>query len=96
MKDVTGDIFPVRVEASKIKNDLFSSTRKVQILMFAGSKQYSTSSFYTLNAGGTFMVEFSFEGNEAVEASVIDVETKEQLDSVTIKKSIARDLGGLS
>lgn len=96
LKEVTGDIFPVKVEASKTKNDLFSSYRKVQVLMFAGSKQYSTSSIYTLNAGGTFIPEFSFNGNELVQASLIDVETKEQLDSITIKKSSARDLGGLS
>jgi len=95
LNDVAGTIFALKMETSKAKTDLFSSNRRVQILLFANGKQYSTSSIYTLNAGDTHNVEFSFNGNETVLASVIDAESQEQLDSVTIKKSNARDLGGL-
>jgi len=67
----------------------------VQLLLFANNKQISTSSIHTINACGSFTVEFSFGDNERVTASLIDVDTAEQLDSVVIKKSKARDLGGL-
>lgn len=95
LNDVTGSIFAVKLETSKAKNDLFSSSRKVQILMFANGKQYSTSSIYNLSSGNNILVEFSFSGNDSVLASLIDVETQEQLDSVKINKSNARDFGGL-
>jgi len=95
LNDVTGTIFAVKVESSVSKNDLFSSSRRVQILLFANGKQFSTSNIYTLNAGNSQVVEFSFNGNDTVLASVIDADSQEQLDNVTIKKSNARDLGGL-
>ena len=95
LNDVTGNIFAVKLESSKAKNDLFSLSRKVQILMFANGKQYSTSNIYNLNACSTQIVEFDFNGNDSVLASLIDVETQVQLDSVKINKSNARDFGGL-
>jgi len=95
LNEVTGTIFAVKLETSKAKNDLFSSSRKVQILLFANGKQYSTSNIFTMNSGNTNVVQFSFNGNDTVLASVIDAETQEQLDSVKVNKSNARDLGGL-
>lgn len=95
LNDVTGNIFAVKLEASKAKGDLFSSSRKVQLLLFANNKQISMSNINTINAGGSIINEFSFNNNESVTASLIDVETSEQLDNVIIKKSKARDLGGL-
>jgi hypothetical protein len=95
LSNVIGTIFAVKLETIKFKNDLFSSNRKVQILMFANGKQYSTSSIYNLSAGNNILVEFSFNGNDSVLASLIDVVTQEQLDSVKINKSNTRDLGGL-
>ena len=95
LNDVTGTIFAIKLETKKGKNDLFSSERKVQILLFANGKQYSSSSLFTMNAGNTHIVEFSFNGNDTVLASVIDAESLEQLDTVTVKKSNARDLSGL-
>ena len=95
LNDVTGTIFAVKLETSKAKGDLFSSSRKVQILMFADGKQYSKSNICNMQAGSTTIVEFDFNGNDTVLASLVDVETQEQLDSVKINKSNARDLGGL-
>lgn len=95
LNDVTGTIFAVKLESSVSKNDLFSSSRRVQILLFANGKQFITSSIYILNAGNSQVVECSFNGNDTVLASVIDADSQEQLDNVTIKKSNARDLGGL-
>jgi hypothetical protein len=39
--------------------------------------------------------DFSFGGHSEVIAVVVDANTQEQIDSVKIKKSNARDLGGL-
>jgi len=95
LNEVTGAIFALKIEGLQAKNDLFSSRRKVQILLFANGKQFSSSNVQTVDAGKTLLVEFSFNGNETVLASVIDADSQEQLDNVTIKKSNARDLGGL-
>lgn len=95
LNDVTGTIFAIKLKASKAEGDLFSSGRKVQILMFANGKQFSKSNIYNMQAGSTTHVEFDFNGNNTVLASLVDVETQEQLDRVTINKSNARDLGGL-
>ncbi|MDD3321427.1 MAG: PglZ domain-containing protein [Paludibacter sp.] len=95
LAEVIGNIFAIKLYAVKAKNDLFSSTRKVQILLFANGKQYSKSNISNMQAGSTTIVEFDFNGNDTVLASLIDVETLEQLDSVKINKSNARDFGGL-
>ena len=39
--------------------------------------------------------EFSFQKNSQVQAVLVDATTQEQLDTVIIKKSNIRDLGGL-
>ena len=39
--------------------------------------------------------EYQFGSHHLIELIVLDALTKEQLDKVTIKKSSARDLGGL-
>lgn len=95
LSDVTGSIFAVKLQAVKSRNDLFSSSRKMQILLFANGKQYSASNIFTMDAGNSRIVEFSFKDNNEVTASLIDAETQEQLDSVRVVKSNMRDFGGL-
>jgi len=74
---------------------MFASSRKVQLLLYAGNNNYSTSSILTIAASTSLTTEFSFNDNSEVMAVLLDAETQEQLDTVTIKKSNARDLGGL-
>lgn len=95
LKDVTGALFGVKISAKVSTNDLFTASRKVQVVLYANNISYSRSNIINLNAGESTSLEFSFMSNNEVSAILIDAETQEKLDSVKIKKSNARDLGGL-
>jgi hypothetical protein len=95
LSDVSGEFFVVKLVASNSGIDLFASQRKVQVRLYAGSNLYQSSSILNLDAGKTESVELSFEKNTEVHAILLDAETQEQLDKVTIKKSNLRDFGGL-
>jgi len=95
MADVSGEFFVIKLEASKSGIDLFAAQRKVQIRLYAGGNLYQSSSILNLDAGKTESVQLSFDKNTEVQAVLLDAETQEQLDKVTIKKSNLRDLGGL-
>jgi hypothetical protein len=95
LADVTGVLFGVKVSAKASTNDLFAENRKVQVVLYANNISYSSSNVINVNSGESVSVEFSFMSNSEVTAILIDSGTQEQLDSVKIKKSNARDLGGL-
>lgn len=93
--EVIGDYFDIKLQADSKTTDLFASQRKVQILIYAGSVNTSSSNIITMKSGERQSVEFSFQGNLEIIAVLLDAETREQLDVANIKKSNARDLGGL-
>ncbi len=96
LTEVIGDYFGIKLQADSKTTDLFASQRKVQILIYAGGvNNSSSSSIITMKSGEMQSVEFSFQGNLEIIAVLLDAETREQLDVVNIKKSNARDLGGL-
>ena len=95
LADVTGVLFGVKISAKASTNDLFAENRKVQVILYANNICYSSSNVINVNAGESTSFEFSFMDNSDVTAILIDAGTQEQLDSVKIKKSNARDLGGL-
>ncbi len=96
LAEVAGEIFRIQLRAGKGGDDLFSSTRKVKILIFSeGNTQISTSQIITMKSGTTDSFEFSFDKNKQVNAVLMDANTNEQLDAVIIKKSNIRDTGGL-
>ena len=95
LAEVTGEIFGIKLQAVSAVHDLFAYKRKVKILIYAGNLNYSSSSVINMEAGKTESVEFSFNGNLTLKAVLVDAETQEQLDIVTIQKSNVRDLGGL-
>ena len=95
LNDVPSELFIIKLEAEKSSNDLFSSQRKVQIKLYAGSKEYQSSTIMSLESGKTDAVECSFNSNSQVQAVLLDATTQEQLDTVIIKKSNLRDMGGL-
>lgn len=95
LEAVTGERFGIKIRAAGTEPDLFTANRKIQILLFAGSANYSSSQIITMLPGKSESMEFSFNGNPLVSAVLIDAETQEQLDIVRIKKSNARDLSGL-
>jgi hypothetical protein len=93
--EVTGELFGLKIQALGKADDLFSSNRKIQILLYANSNPYSSSNIINIEPGGTQSFDFSFSGHTEITAVVIDADNQEQIDSVKIKKSNARDLDGL-
>jgi hypothetical protein len=95
LSEVTGELFGLKIQATSKADDLFSSSRKIQVLLYANNITYSSSNIIPMDLGATQSFDFSFEGHSEIIAVVVDASTKEQIDSVKIKKSNARDLGGL-
>lgn len=93
--EVTGEVFGLKIQAKNKADDLFSLTRKIQILLYAKNVNYSRSNIITISPNETQSFEFSFDGHNEITAVIIDESTQEQIDSVKVKKSNARDLGGL-
>ncbi|MBB3837661.1 hypothetical protein FHS57_001658 [Runella defluvii] len=95
LKEVPSELFMIKLEAAKTGFNLFGEKRKVQIKLYAGNKEYQSSDIITLETGKGDQKEFSFNHNQQVQAVIVDASTQEQLDTVIIKKSNLRDLGGL-
>jgi len=93
--EVTGELFGIKIQATSKADDLFSASRKIQILLYANNIAYSSSNIITIDRGVTQSFEFSFGGHSEIIAVIVDASTQEQIDSVKVKKSNARDLGGL-
>jgi len=95
LDEVPSELFIIRLDAPKAPTDLFGGVRKVQIKLYAGNKEYQCSDIISIDANSIVDKEFSFRSNTQVQAVLIDAATQEQLDTVIIKKSNLRDLGGL-
>ena len=95
LAEVTGELFGIKLQAATSSGNLFSASRKIQIMLYANGTNYSSSNILTIEPGATQSIEFSFNGNKEVQAILLDATTQEQLDTVKITKSNARDLGGL-
>ncbi len=95
LSEVTGELFGLKIQANQKADDLFSASRKIQVLLYANNITYSSSNIITIEPGATQSFDFSFGGNSEIIAVIVDASTQEQIDSVKIKKSNARDLGGL-
>jgi hypothetical protein len=95
LNDVPSELFVLKLEASKSATDLFGAQRKVQVKLYAGNKEYQSSTIFSLDAGKSETMECSFNTNKQVQAVLVDAVTLEQLDTVIIKKSNLRDMGGL-
>jgi hypothetical protein len=95
LKDLPSELFAVKLKTSKSGTNLFGSQRKVQLKLFAGGKEYQSSNIVTIVSGNTESIECSFNKNQEIQAVLLDALTHEQLDSVFVRKSNLRDLGGL-
>lgn len=93
LEEVPGELFAIKLQAATSGADLFAANRKVQILLYAGNVNYSSSNIISIDEGKTETLEFSFKGNKEVQAALVDANTQEQLDTVIIKKSNLRDTG---
>ena len=95
LSEVTGELFGLKIQANQKADDLFSASRKIQVLLYANNITYSSSNIINIEPGATQSFDFSLGGNSEIIAVIVDASTQEQIDSVKIKKSNARDLGGL-
>jgi hypothetical protein len=95
LQAVVGDIFEISLKAGIGKEGLFSMQRKVEILFLASGKQINKSDIISLKPEEVVKKEYSFDGRNELDAIVIDAETKETIDRVTIKQETIRDTGGL-
>ncbi|MEA3427965.1 MAG: PglZ domain-containing protein, partial [Thermodesulfobacteriota bacterium] len=95
LEAVVGDIFEISLKAGIGKEGLFSMQRKVEILFLSSGKQVNKSDIISLKQEEVVKKEYSFDGRNELDAIVIDAETKETIDRVTIKQKTIRDTGGL-
>lgn len=95
LNEVTGQLFGIKIQAKSKAEDLFSASRKIQVLLYANNIAYGSSNIITIEGGVTQSFEFSFGSHDEIIAVIVDASTQEQIDSVKVKKSNARDLGGL-
>ena len=95
LKEVTGDFYAVKLKSKASTNSIFESERKVLLLFFENNKKVNESDIITILRDEEIKKEYQFGSHHLIELIVLDALTKEQLDKVTIKKSSARDLGGL-
>lgn len=95
LEEVTGKYFKIKIQASASASDLFSSSRKVKILLFSDNINYSSSNIINIDADKSESIEFSINDESELQAALIDADSQKTLDTVKIKKSNLRDLGGL-
>jgi len=95
LKEVTGELYALKLNAHSSTDSLFTNERKIILLFFAGNKKVNESDIITITKGEEIKKEYQFGSHSVIDVKVLDAITKEQLDKVTIKQSAARDLGGL-
>lgn len=93
LQEVTGNFFKVKIGGKGDSNNLFEASRKVKVLLYNANKT-PNSTIINLNANQTVEMEYELTDNNC-KIVIIDALTTEQLDSCEVKKSSARDLGGL-
>ena len=95
LKDVTGELFSIKIRADKGSNDLFSMERKVYLVFFANKAQVNKSDVFSIQRNGLITKEYTFDGHAEIEVQLLDADTKQQLDRAVVKQNKDRDLGGL-
>jgi hypothetical protein len=95
LKDVTGELFSIKLKADRGTDDLFSVERKIYLVCFANNMQVSRSDIFAVQQMELITKEFTFEGYQEIEVQILDASTKQQLDRAVVKKNNDRDLGGL-
>jgi len=95
LSSVVGDIYPVRLKAGINPGDIFSSERKIIIVMVKDKHEFSQSDIITIREEEEIIREFNFYANDEFEIIVLDAQSKTRLDSCRVKRNITRDLGGL-
>lgn len=95
LKDVTGELFSIKIQADKGAGDLFSMDRKLCLVFFANKAQVNKSDVFTIQRNERITKEYTFDGHAEIEVHLLDAATKQQLDRAVVKQNKDRDLGGL-
>jgi hypothetical protein len=95
LKDVTGELFSIKIQAGKGAGDLFSMERKIYLVFFANKAQVNKSDVFTVQRNERITKEYTFDGHPEIEAHLLDAATKQQLDRAVVEQNKDRDLGGL-
>lgn len=95
LKNVTGELYSIKIRADKGAGDLFSMGRKVCLVSFANNAQVNKSDVFTIRPEKLLSKEYSFDGHQEIEVLLLDATTKDQLDCASVKQNKDRDLGGL-
>ena len=95
LKDITGDLYVIKIQAEKGAGDLLSMERKVYLVFFANKQPINTSDIFIIRQNEQINKNYSFDGNAEIEIQLLDAASKKQLDRAVVKKNTARDLGGL-
>lgn len=95
LKDVTGELFLIKIQADKGAGDLFSLERKIYLVFSSNKTQVNKSDVFTIQRNERIIKEYTFDGHSEIEVHLLDAATKQQLDRVFVKQNKDRDLGGL-
>jgi hypothetical protein len=95
LKNVTGELFSINIQADKGAGDLFSMERKVYLVFFANKIQVNRSDIFIIQRNERITKEYTFDGYPEIEIHLLDATTKQQLDRAVVKQNKDRDLGGL-
>jgi len=95
LSNVTGNLYQVKIEANSSLDDIFSVERKIVILQFNNNKQLSKSEIITMKNKDILKKEFEFDGYDKIDVQILDANSKELIEKVTVSKKNDRDLGGL-
>ncbi len=95
LKNVTGEVFQIKISSKKGSDDLFTMERKIYLVFFSNKKQINKSDVFTIQQDQVITKEYTFDGRKEIEVQLLDAKSKEQLDHATVKQNKARDLGGL-
>lgn len=95
LKDITGELFSIKLQADKATGDLFSKERKIYLLFFANKTQVNKSEVFTIQRNEWITKEYTFDGHLEIEIHLLDAATKQLLDRAIVKQNKDRDLNGL-
>jgi hypothetical protein len=95
LKNVTGELFSIKIQAGKGDENLFSMDRKVYLVFFANKTQVNKSDVFNVQRNERVTKEYTFDSHSEIEVHLLDAATKQQLDMAFVKQNKDRDLGGL-
>lgn len=95
LKDITGNLYAIKLKGSAESSSLFAAERKVFLMFFVNGKEVNKSDIFSIEKDQELKKEYQFDIHQQIEVKVLDANTREQLDKATVTKSSARDLGGL-